>query len=408
MAYTPNKVQYFKRGETGWELFYFETSADQIAATDTLQVSTKAQLNLINTYLNDFNTAEHLVQLDSGGEIPVELLPSLIDTYLTKSSPTFTGTLSGGEARLTTIKASDNTFASITLGGQDESIILNGNGALEVNTDAGMLVSNGWINMLNNRIINLATPEQPNDAANREYVDNKVSSGFTTREPVKAASISNITITSALNALDGVSLNANDRVLIKNQTTASQNGVYVLNASKIPQRLETDSALGSAVFVESGNTNNDYIYHCSTENTWVAFSKPDTVKAGLGLAKSGTTLRVGNDAITNEMLEGNIDQSKIKAFTLNENVASWDDLPFSSSVLSINSWFNALAKAIKLLRGTTNYYTSNPQTIAGAYNAAQTAHDLADDAMAAIPTIGVGMALPTSGMKAGDLFFLKK
>ena len=104
---------------------------------------------------------------------------------------------------------------------------------------------------------------------------------------MKSASTANIDITAVLNSLDGITLKANDRVLLKNQTTASQNGVYKLNSTKKPVKVASDSAVGSAVFVENGNTNNDYIYHCSTENTWVAFSKPDTIKAGAGQQKVG-------------------------------------------------------------------------------------------------------------------------
>lgn len=423
MAHTPNKVQYFKRGETGWELFYFETSADQIAATGTHKVPTIAQLNLIDNFLNvaDFNTAGRLVELDENAKIPVGLLPSLSDTYLTKSNPTFTGTLDGNNARFNFISAYNSTNDTLKIAnrGQDQSsasIILrahnvSGQGEIELKAPAGIKfdTNNGVINVSSSLIRNLAIPEQTNDAATKGYVDNKVSSGFTTREPVKAASVNPIDIDVALNSLDGISLSANDRVLIKNQTTASQNGVYKLDSTKKPVKVTNDSKLGSAVFVEYGDTNNDYIYHCSTENTWVAFSKPDTVKAGSGLEKTGTTLSVAAGGITNSMIQDNtISLVKFNQWGLDDNFANWSAVESPQTSASPINWLNGILSAIKLLRGTAKYNTSNSQTIAGAYSNAAAAHTAANNAMAAIPTIGVGTALPTSGMKEGDLFFLKK
>ena len=84
-----------------------------------------------------------------------------------------------------------------------------------------------------NQISGLGTPTQSDHAATKAYVDG-LSESLNIHDAAKAATTANITISTALVAgqsLDGVTLAANDRVLVKNQTTASQNGIYVVSAS---------------------------------------------------------------------------------------------------------------------------------------------------------------------------------
>ncbi len=87
--------------------------------------------------------------------------------------------------------------------------------------------------------------------------------------PCRAATTANITIATALNAadvLDGVTLAAGDRVLVKDQTTGSQNGIYVVSAA--PARAgdySTSGAIvGSVVLVSEGTTNADTAWQCTT------------------------------------------------------------------------------------------------------------------------------------------------
>jgi hypothetical protein len=72
-----------------------------------------------------------------------------------------------------------------------------------------------------------------------------------TKEPVRAASISNITIAAPGSSIDGVSMVAGDRVLLKNQATASLNGIYVWSTAASPhdsmRRMPTRRLSGSTV-----------------------------------------------------------------------------------------------------------------------------------------------------------------
>lgn len=381
------KSEYYRFNGTDWDLFYFKTAADLIVETTTYKVLTAAERTKISDYLTTFNAANKLAQVEAGGKLPVGIIPDLSSLYLTKNNPTFSGTIFG-----TQFAAPGNT-PSIGLDPVYGDMTLGGTGLLNIVTFDRVDID-ATVNMQSHRIINLGSPQTPQDAANKEYVDNLVSAGFKVADPVKAASTANVNIAVALNALDGYTLAANDRVLLKDQSTASQNGVYVLNASKIPQKVTADSELGHSVFVEHGSTYNDYIFVHSTQDSWKVFTKPDTVKAGAGLTKIGTTISIPDFGITDMMIES-IHVGKIQDFKFFEGGTSWSEVEDSGTETTITNHLEALATAIKLLRGTANFNTNNTQTIAGAYALANT--KIKSE---------IGTTVPgTSGYTAGDLFF---
>ena len=157
------------------------------------------------------------------------------------------------------------------------------------------------------------TPSNANDAASKSYVDATIN-GLDVKNSVRAATTGNITIASDLNvgdSIDGVTLADGDRVLVKNQTDASENGVYTAGAS--PARaadFDSDSEVtaGAFFFVEEGSTNadsgfvvstNDDITVGSTDIAFTQFSGSGQITAGTGMTKSGNTLNVvGGDGIT--------------------------------------------------------------------------------------------------------------
>ena len=399
------KAEYFKFNEDGnvWDLYYFKTSADLIAETNDRKVLTSDERTKISNFLTTFNTANKLVQVESGGKIPTSVIPTL--PYLSTSGGTVNGTIytsniqpiSQGSLLL------GNTGAGLVIIRSDGVEI--GNGEAIITLSGSSTTVRGDIDMNYYNIGELPSPTKSTHAVNKEYVDNKVSSGFTTKAPVKSASTANVDITAVLNALDGFTLSANDRVLLKNQTSTPENGVYQLDSTKKPVMVDNDSAVGSAVFVENGDTNNDYIYHCSTANSWVAFSKPDTIKAGDGLTKSGTTLYIGSGAITSDMIDY-LDVDQIDNFESYDITDAWSYITDASSHLSLKSHLSNLFSAIKLLRGTTNYNTNNTQTIAGAYTAISTVQNNIDTVAGTIPKITSGTSNPsTTGAKNGDLYF---
>ena len=164
----------------------------------------------------------------------------------------------------------------------------------------------GAVSLNSQKITNLATPTADGDAASKSYVDG-VSQGLDIKDSVRAATTANITIATALNngdTLDGVSLSTNDRVLVKDQSSASENGIYIVGSS--PARADDmaagSDAAGAFMFVESGTVNGDNGFVCSSDKgsavvgtnnlTFVQFSGAGQITAGDGLEKSGNTLSI--------------------------------------------------------------------------------------------------------------------
>jgi hypothetical protein len=184
----------------------------------------------------------------------------------------------------------------------------------------------GAVSLNSQKITNLATPTADADAASKSYVDG-VSQGLDVKDSCVAATTANITISTALNngdTLDGVSLSTNDRVLVKDQSTASENGIYVVGSS--PARADDlatgADAAGFFTFVEQGSVNADNGFVCTsnkgsavvgTNNLTIAqFSGAGQITAGDGLDKSANTLSVdlkSNGGIVIESTEMAVDLS---------------------------------------------------------------------------------------------------
>jgi hypothetical protein len=156
-------------------------------------------------------------------------------------------------------------------------------------------------------------PSDANDIASKSYVDSTIN-GLDVKASVRVATTAAITIASDLNVgdtIDGITLADGDRVLVKDQVTGSENGVYVAGAT--PARaadFDADSEVtaGAFFFVEEGTTNADNGFVLTTDDditvdtTSLAFSQfsgGGQITAGAGMTKSGNTLDVvGGDGIT--------------------------------------------------------------------------------------------------------------
>lgn len=173
----------------------------------------------------------------------------------------------------------------------------------------------------------VATPVSGTDAANKNYVD-ATSTGLDVKASVRLASTANVTvtynstngasgrgqITAAPNTLDGVSLAANDRLLLKDQSTGAQNGIWVVTtlgsgangvwdrATDFDQDAEVTS--GAFVFIEEGTANDNSGFVLATNNPIVIggasgtalafnqFSNAGSFVDGNGLVRTGNTLDV--------------------------------------------------------------------------------------------------------------------
>lgn len=174
------------------------------------------------------------------------------------------------------------------------------NGQLRVTTD---------FDINSNKLTNVATPTSANDAATKAYVD-ATSAGRVWKDAVRVATTANITLSGA-QTIDGVSAIAGDRVLVKDQTTASENGIYVVASGSWARATDADTdaevKAGMTVTVEEGTASADSRWILTTDNpitvgtTDLAFTRDagETISAGNGLTKTGSTIDVvsANDAI---------------------------------------------------------------------------------------------------------------
>jgi hypothetical protein len=165
----------------------------------------------------------------------------------------------------------------------------------------------GAIAMGTNKITGLGSPTADADAATKAYVD-AATAGLNVHASVQAATTANVTLASALengDTLDGVTLATGNRVLVKNQTDKTENGVYVVKASGAPDRADDYNTAGEVdagdfIFVEAGTANGktgwvqtNVITTVGSDNIeFTQFSGAGTYTAGTGLTLTGSVFSI--------------------------------------------------------------------------------------------------------------------
>ena len=160
------------------------------------------------------------------------------------------------------------------------------------------------------RITNVLDPTADQDAATKAYVD-AAGAGVDWKASVRVATTADINLSSAPAAIDGVTLAQDDRVLVKDQSTGSQNGIYVFNGSGNAMTRSTDAdanvevTSGLSTFVNEGTTHADSGWVLITEDpitvgttalAFTQFTGLGQITAGLGLIKTGNVLDIGDGA----------------------------------------------------------------------------------------------------------------
>jgi hypothetical protein len=216
-------------------------------AAGTTQTLTNKSINLANNTvtgtLSQFNSAVSdatLVDLDDS--------QTLVNKTLT--APTINGAVGG--------TATSQTITTLTTSNVD--------GILGANTPAAVTGTTG---SFSGAVTASTTPSNANHLTNKTYVDT-LFAGMASRSIVTAATTANITIATALNngdTLDGVTLSTGDLVLVKDQSTASQNGIYVVGASPARDDLfdTYDEHPGSLIVITEGTVNAEHIYICTSD-----------------------------------------------------------------------------------------------------------------------------------------------
>ena len=266
-----------------------------------------------------------------------------------------TSTLTLGAATTDIVGLTSLAVDSVSVNGTE--IITNTNVALDLKTRAS---SNTNINLSPDGTGAVQVPSgyqsrsgfNDNSLTNKQYVDNFVS-GLAVKDSVKVATTQNLaatydngtsgdgaTLTASGNgvlAIDGQNPSVGDRVLVKNQTTANQNGIYVVtnagaSGSQFLLTRASDANAGSElsggsfVFVELGTANSDSGF-VTTHNgnptmggtspgngdiTFTQFSGAGLIIAGSGIDKTGNTLSVKLESGSTATLEISSDQIRVK------------------------------------------------------------------------------------------------
>lgn len=287
---------------------------------------------------------------------------SITDGTATLASGSLTGavnlTASGTVTASTKVSTPDVEGAAITITatGTNDSVTL-------APTGTGTIVASS------KRITSVATPTGDNDAANKSYVDG-VASGLDIKASCVAATTAALaavtyangssgvgaTLTAnangALAAVDGVTLLATERVLVKNQAAALQNGIYTVttvgdgsNPFVLTRATDFDTAAempGGFTFIEEGSTNADNGFVCTTDAgltvgttaiNFEQFSGAGQITAGDGLAKTGDVLSVNVDDVTTAISsDAVIVKTSANLTTPNIGVANGDSFTASGTV----------------------------------------------------------------------------
>jgi len=349
---------------------------------------------------------------------------SLTDGTATLASGSLTGavnlTASGTVTASTKVSTPDVEGAAITITatGTDDSVTL-------APTGTGTIVASS------KRITSLADPTGANDAANKSYVDS-VAEGLDVKESCHAATTAALpavtynngssgvgaTLTAdangALAAIDGVTLTVNERLLVKNQAAALQNGIYTLttvgdgsNPFVLTRAGDFDGSPASEIpggftFIEEGTTNADSGFVCTTNApvtvgttaiNFSQFSGAGSIVAGDGLSKSGNELSVNVDDVTTAISsDAVIVKTSANLTTPNIGVANGDSFTASGAVQGASltdgtatitsgagSGFTTITTSGNVTTGAGNVIAGNVTGAIGDFSGAVTGATLGSD-----------------------------
>ena len=292
-----------------------QTQIDSKQATLTGGATTIASSNL---------TASRALQSNGSGKVEVSDVTTTELGYLdgvTSAIQTQIDSKQASDAQLTDIAGLTPTDSNFIVGDGSNFVTESGStartslglGSISTQASSNVAITGG-------SVTGLGSPSNSSDAATKNYVDEAVA-GLRTRIIAEVATTANVNLSNGLEAgdsIDGVTLVAGDRVLVKDQSTATENGLYLAvssgAASRDPEHDTIAELSGGLVVVNQGSTNDNKIFLCTTDSTGsigstnitytqVTPSNTGTVTS-IGIADSGAgEFTVSNSPITSS---GNI------------------------------------------------------------------------------------------------------
>jgi hypothetical protein len=304
------------------------------SSTGTLSIANGKTLTASNT-LTFTGTDTSSVAFGAGGT--VAYVANKLSVFAATTSSELAGVISDETGTGVLVFSNTPTLVTPVLGAATATSITATSGNMTINAASGnnsvnlVPTGTGSVDVANKRITSVAEPTQSTDAATKNYVD-AVKTGLKVKDAVRAATTANLTATysngssgvgatltnsgtQAAFTVDSIVLSVGQRVLVKNQSTAFQNGIYTVTTAGtvstnwvLTRAIDNDDNAtvlevegGDFCFVQEGTVNADNGFVVTTNGAitigttgidYVQFSGAGQITAGDGLTKTGNTLNV--------------------------------------------------------------------------------------------------------------------
>lgn len=264
-----------------------------------------------------------------------------------------------------------------TTGYQAATKAMPGNASLDVIASWNSTAAS--VDLANSKLVNVKDPTGAQDGATKNYVDNSVQ-GLNAKQTCIVATTANIAL-SGLQTIDGYTTLAGDRILVKNQTTTSQNGIYTAASGAWTRAVDMDAwaeVPAAYTWVEEG-TQQDTGWVCTsdpggtlgtTNIVWSQFSGSAVITAGTGLSKAGNVISANPDGFTIDA-SGAGNSLEIKTGGITNAQMGPGSVPLNSSVVSNvlgtanGGTGGGTLPAARISLGAAGYYSNNATHGAG-------------------------------------------